>query len=281
MRVAVTYEDGKVYQHFGHAKQFKIFEVEKGAVTGSEVVDTEGSGHGAMAGFLDDKEVDVLICGNIGSGAMSILDKAGIDVVAGVEGDADKAVEQLLAGELQSTGANCSHDEGSSCGDGGCGGGCSSCGGGCGGGRRITLEGKNAGKTCRVHYKGTFNDGEQFDSSYDRGEPLEFICGAGQMISGFDKAVVDMEVGESKDIHLMPEEAYGPSDPEAFITVEIAKMPGAEGLEVGQHVYLQNMYGQPFRVLVSDKTEETITFDANHEMAGKELNFHIELVEVE
>ena len=71
------------------------------------------------------------------------------------------------------------------------------------------MTGRNVGKTCRTHYRGTFNDGTQFDSSYDRGEPLEFVCGAGQMIKGFDAAVADMEVGEIKEIHLMPEEAYG------------------------------------------------------------------------
>ena len=71
------------------------------------------------------------------------------------------------------------------------------------------LTGRNVGKTCRTHYRGTFNDGTQFDSSYDRGEPLEFVCGAGQMIKGYDAAVADMEVGEVKEIHLMPEEAYG------------------------------------------------------------------------
>ena len=68
-----------------------------------------------------------------------------------------------------------------------------------------TLTGRNVGKTCRTHYRGTFNDGTQFDSSYDRGEPLEFVCGAGQMIKGFDAAVADMEVGQIVDIHLMPE----------------------------------------------------------------------------
>ena len=73
----------------------------------------------------------------------------------------------------------------------------------------MAITGRNVGKTCRTHYKGTFNDGTQFDSSYDRGEPLEFVCGAGQMIQGFDAAVADMEVGEVKEIHLMPEEAYG------------------------------------------------------------------------
>ena len=143
-----------------------------------------------------------------------------------------------------------------------------------------TLTGRNVVKTCRTHYRGTFNDGTQFDSSYDRGEPLEFVCGAGQMIKGFDAAVADMEVGQVVDIHLMPEEAYGMPDPRAIFTLEIAQLPGSEDLEVGQQVYLSNQYGQPFPVKVTAKEETTITFDANHEMAGKELNFTIELVEV-
>ncbi len=142
------------------------------------------------------------------------------------------------------------------------------------------IEGKNVGKTCRTHYRGTFNDGTQFDSSYDRGEPLEFICGAGQMIAGFDAAVANMEVGEEIDVHLMPEEAYGLSNPEAIFTINFTDLPGSEELGVGQQVYLQNPSGQAFPVVVTAKDETTITFDANHEMAGKELNFHIELVEV-
>ena len=89
-----------------------------------------------------------------------------------------------------------------------------------------------------------------------------------------------MEVGEKVDVHLMPEEAYGEADPEAIFTIELAQLPGSEDLEAGQQVYLQNAYGQPFPVKVVEKNEETITFDANHEMAGKELNFTIELVEV-
>ena len=84
------------------------------------------------------------------------------------------------------------------------------------------LTGRNVGKTCRVHYKGTFNDGKQFDSSYDRGEPLEFVCGAGQMIKGFDAAVADLEVGAEVDIHLLPAEAYGEADPKAIFTMPIA-----------------------------------------------------------
>ena len=142
------------------------------------------------------------------------------------------------------------------------------------------MTGKNVGKTCRTHYRGTFNDGTQFDSSYDRGEPLEFVCGVGQMIKGFDAAVADMEVGQVVDIHLMPEEAYGMPDPNAIFSIEIEKLPGSENLEVGQQAYLADQYGQPFSVKVVAKEEGTITLDANHEMAGKELNFQIELVEV-
>ena len=89
-----------------------------------------------------------------------------------------------------------------------------------------------------------------------------------------------MEVGQIADVHLEPLEAYGEADSDAIFTVEIDKMPGAEALEAGQQVYLQNMYGQPFPVKVTAKDESTITFDANHEMAGKELNFQIEIVEI-
>ena len=141
-------------------------------------------------------------------------------------------------------------------------------------------DGANVGKVCRVHYKGSFNDGTQFDSSYDRGEPLEFTCGAGMMILGFDKAVADMNVGDIIDVHLMPEEAYGEKDPDAIITVPISELAGSEELKVDDMVYLQNVYGQPFPAKVTALTENDITFDANHEMAGKELNFKIELVEV-
>ena len=175
----------------------------------------------------------------------------------------------------------CGADE--SCGDGGCCG--SSSEGGCGGcsgchSYEPDFEGQNIGKTCRTHYKGTFNDGTQFDSSYDRGEPLEFVCGAGSMIRGFDAAVANMEVGETITIHLMPHEAYGEADPNAIFTVELEKLPGIEEVPVGERIYLQNMYGQHFPVTIVAKDEKTITFDANHEMAGKELNFTIELLEI-
>ena len=299
MRIAVTYENGHIFQHFGRTEQFKVYDVQEGRIIASEIVGSNGIGHGALAGLLADKAIEVLICGGLGGGALNALTNAGITVVAGAEGDADQAVESYLRGELASSGANCDHHhhgEGHECGhhgegqEGGCGeegcgeGGCESggCGGCCGGGApQIILEGKNAGKNVKVHYTGTFNDGTKFDSSYDRGEPLEFICGAGMMITGFDQAVADMEVGQAVDIHLMPEEAYGMPDPERIITIEIARLPGSENLNVGERVYLRDMMGQPFPVTVTEKDDVNITLDANHEMAGKELNFRIELVEVQ
>lgn len=276
MKIAVTYDNGNVFQHFGKTEYFKIYEVEENKVVSSEVMSSNGSGHGALAGLLADSSVDVLICGGIGGGAQSALAEAGVELCAGAQGNTDEVVEAYLRGELVNSGVNCNHhhEEGHSCGD-HCG---DHCGGGCG--SKPAMTGRNVGKTCRAHYRGSFNDGTQFDSSYDRGQPLEFICGAGQMIQGFDAAVADMEVGQTVDVHLMPEEAYGMPSPDAIFDVEIAQLPGSEDLEVGQQVYLTNQLGQPFPVKVTAKNDTTITFDANHEMAGKELNFHIELVEV-
>jgi FKBP-type peptidyl-prolyl cis-trans isomerase 2 len=276
MRIAVTYENGQVFQHFGHTEEFKIYEIEDGKVISTEIIGSNGSGHSALAALLDERKIDVLICGGIGGGAQTALAERGIELCAGAEGDADQAVEAYLRGELVNTGANCNHHgEGHSCHDHGC------CEHDCGNGYcHAEQKGKNIGKTCRTHYRGTFNDGTQFDSSYDRGEPLEFVCGAGMMIKGFDAAVADMDVGQVVDIHLTPAEAYGEVDPAAIFTVETARLPGAEELTVGQRVYLQDQYGRPIPVAVAAKDEKTITFDANHEMAGKELNFRIELVEV-
>lgn len=281
MKIAATYDNGNIFQHFGKTEFFKVYEVEDNKIISSEVIGSNGLGHGALAGLLGEQGINVLICGGLGGGAQTALKEAGVEVCSGAKGDADQAVEAYLRGELASTGANCDHhhhEEGHSCGDHEEG---HSCGGSCGGcGSRPAITGPNVGKTCRTHYRGTFNDGTQFDSSYDRGEPLEFICGAGQMIKGFDAAVANMEVGQIVDVHLMPEEAYGLPNPDAIFTLEIAQLPGSEDLTVGQQVYLSNQYGQPFPVKVTAKEEKTITFDANHEMAGKELNFKIELVEV-
>ena len=282
MKIAVTYDNGEVFQHFGRTEQFKVYEVEDQKVISSAMIESNGTGHGALAGLLAGEGIEVLICGGIGGGAQTALAEAGIELIAGAQGDTDEAVEAYLKGELISTGANChhhDHEEGHYCGEHGCGG--HGEGHSCGGcGHHEMPEGKNVGKTCRVHYRGTFNDGAQFDSSYDRGEPLEFVCGAGMMIKGFDAAVADMEVGQIVDVHLMPEEAYGMPDPKMVMTFEIAQLPGSEDLAVGQQVYLSDSTGQPFPVKVAAKDDRTITLDANHEMAGKELNFRIELVEV-
>ena len=143
------------------------------------------------------------------------------------------------------------------------------------------ITGRNVGKTCRTHYRGTFNDGTQFDSSYDRGEPLEFVCGAGQMIKGFDEAVREMEVGQVVDVRLEPAEAYGERDEHLIQTVPVSAMPGAETLSAGDRVMLTAPTGQPFPAVVTVVENGNITFDMNHEMAGKTLNFNIELIEVE
>ena len=277
MRAAVTYENGQVFPHFGRTPAFKVYEIENGKVVSAEVLPTNGTGHGALAGFLQSGNIDVLICGGIGGGAVNAVTNAGIRLYAGASGDADEVIQMLIEGTLPETGeANCDHHhgEGQDCGhhEGGChAGDCSS---------GPVMSGRNVGKTCRVHYRGTFDDGTQFDSSYDRGQPLEFTCGAGMMIPGFDKAVADMEPGQEIDVHLMPEEAYGMPDPAAMITLDLGQLNGAADLEAGQHVILTNSMGRPFRVVVKEKTDTTIIFDANHEMAGKELNFHIELVDV-
>lgn len=125
MKIAVTYDNGQVFQHFGHTEAFKIYEVRDGAVKDSEVVDTMGSGHGALAGFLKDRGVDTLICGGIGGGAQTALAQAGIKLYGGVTGSADDAVAALLEGKLDfNPDVHCdhhSHEEGHSCGNHGCG----------------------------------------------------------------------------------------------------------------------------------------------------------------
>ena len=283
MKIAVPFENGQVFQHFGHTETFKLYEIENNEIVSGEIVPTNGSGHEALADFLATLSVNVLLCGGIGDGAQKALAAAGIEICSGAQGDADAAVKAYLKGEIESAGVNCDHhhehdgDEG--CGS-HCGGGCSGCGGGCHS-SASGMEGPNVGRLCKTHYRGTLNDGTVFDSSYERGEPLEFICGMGMMIPGYDAAVANMEVGESIDIHLTPDQAYGYADPRAIFVVEISQMPGSEELEVGESVVLYTNGGQSVPVKVTARDDTTITFDANHEMAGKELNFHIELVEVQ
>ena len=125
MRIAVTYENGEIFQHFGHTEQFKLYDVENGAIVDSEVVGTNGSGHGALAGFLSELKVDALICGGIGGGAQAALAGAGIRLYGGVSGSADQAAAALAAGTLSyQPNAVCSHHgaQSHSCGEHSCGG---------------------------------------------------------------------------------------------------------------------------------------------------------------
>ena len=133
MKIAVTYEDGKVFQHFGHTEQFKIYEASEGKVLSAQVVDTEGSGHGALAGFLRERGVEVLICGGIGGGAQAALAQAGIKLYGGVSGEADDAVHAYLAGELgYDPNVHCDHHDHEHGEGHGCHGGDHDCGGHCG-----------------------------------------------------------------------------------------------------------------------------------------------------
>lgn len=125
MKIAVTYENGEIFQHFGHTEQFKIYDVEDGKIVSSQVVGSDGFGHGALAGFLGSGGVDVLICGGIGGGARMALSGAGIQLYGGVSGKADDAVQAFLDGKLDyDPDVKCSHhdhEEGHSCGSDGCG----------------------------------------------------------------------------------------------------------------------------------------------------------------
>lgn len=129
MRIAVTYENGLIFQHFGHTQQFKVYDVQDGKILTSQVVDTSSSGHGALAGVLNALQVDTLICGGIGGGAQVALANAGIKLYGGVAGEADQAVEALIAGNLDFNpdvkcdhhGEHHHHHEGGSCGSHGCG----------------------------------------------------------------------------------------------------------------------------------------------------------------
>lgn len=285
MKIAVTYDNGNVFQHFGRTENFKVYDVEDGRVVSSEVMNSNGVGHEALAWLLKDNAIDVLICGGMGQGAQDALAEAGIEVCAGAEGNTDEAVAAYLAGELVNTGVNCDHHghehgHDHDCAEAGCDpSACAGCPGDCGA-PFYFFEGTNVGKRVKVHYRGTFDDGTQFDASYDRGMPLEFVCGVGDMIRGFDRAVAEMAVGDIIDVHLEPEEAYGMPNPNMVITVLKAAIQGLEGVETGDKVMLQDELGRPFDALVTAQDDETITFDCNHEMAGKALNFTIEMLEI-
>lgn len=125
MKLAVTYENEMVGQHFGRTEKFKVFDIENGKITSSEIIDTNGTGHEALAPFLKNLNVDALICGNMGMGAKTALSETGINILAGVEGKVDDAVNNYLAGTLKTNqNVEChehDHEEGHNCGHGGCG----------------------------------------------------------------------------------------------------------------------------------------------------------------
>ena len=133
----------------------------------------------------------------------------------------------------------------------------------------------------KVHYTGTLDDGTVFDSSHQRNQPLGFVCMTGQMISGFDKAVADMEVGETRTIHLTPEEAYGPYIEDGIQRAPLGAIPGTQNLKVGDEVSLQGKDGRPYPAKVAEITDTEIAFDMNHPLAGKNLTFEITLLESE
>lgn len=136
-----------------------------------------------------------------------------------------------------------------------------------------------AGSKVKVHYTGTFDDGEVFDSSRER-DPMEFEIGAQQVIPGFDQALVGMKIGESKNIRIPEEEAYGPYNPE--MVMEVAPDQFEEGMkvEIGQQFQVEMGENNPVVLMVKEVLDDKVILDANHPMAGKTLNFDIELVEI-
>ena len=137
-----------------------------------------------------------------------------------------------------------------------------------------------AGDTVKVHYTGKLDDGTVFDSSLER-EPLAFQLGAGQIIPGFEKAVEGMAPGEKTTTVIPAAQAYGPRQEEALVTVERSQLPPEIEPEVGQQLQMQQEGGQPLTVQIVSVDEASVTLDANHPLAGKDLAFEIELVAVQ
>ncbi|HKK22899.1 MAG TPA: peptidylprolyl isomerase [Pseudohaliea sp.] len=136
-----------------------------------------------------------------------------------------------------------------------------------------------AGDTVRIHYSGTLNDGTQFDTS-EGSDPLEFALGSGMVIAGFDKAVEGMAVGENKSVKIPPEDAYGPRHDQLVQEVPKSALPDDIAPAVGMQLQGKSADGQVMNLTVTDVGNEEITVDANHPLAGEELTFDIELVEI-
>jgi peptidylprolyl isomerase len=136
------------------------------------------------------------------------------------------------------------------------------------------------GDTVKVHYTGRFDDGTVFDSSAKGGGPLEFTIGEAHVISGFEEAVTGMVAGDSKTVSIAPDEAYGPHHGELVFKVEPGDLPPNIDPEVGQQLQFQRPDGQVVALTVTDVSDATVTLDANHPLAGKELIFDLELIEI-
>lgn len=136
------------------------------------------------------------------------------------------------------------------------------------------------GNKVKVHYVGTLEDGEEFDNSYKRGEPIEFTVGQGQMIKGFDNGVLDLEVGDKKTLTLTPEDAYGPVDERAHIPVERNNFPPDFKFEIGEMVQGRTQQGMPINAKILEISDNEVLLDMNHPLAGKSLNFDVEVMEI-
>ena len=143
-----------------------------------------------------------------------------------------------------------------------------------------TLTTATEGTNATVHYRGTLEDGSEFDNSRTRGEPITFTVGAGQMIRGFNDAVSGMAVGETKTVTLTPDQAYGDVNPEATTTFPKSGFPADLELVEGMPVPLRTPDGRTLMGRLTEQQEETVTIDLNHPLAGQTLQFEIELVEV-
>jgi len=136
------------------------------------------------------------------------------------------------------------------------------------------------GNIVTLHYKGTFSDGTTFDSSYDRGETIQVPVGGGQLIKGFENALIGMTAGQTKQVTLAPEEAYGDKNPEAFSTVQRNQFPEDYVFVEGSPVQGATEDGRPIFATIASFTDSDVTLDLNHPLAGKELNFDIEVTSV-
>jgi FKBP-type peptidyl-prolyl cis-trans isomerase 2 len=136
------------------------------------------------------------------------------------------------------------------------------------------------GDQVKVHYIGTLNDGNEFDNSYKRGDTLEFTAGSGQMIKGFDDAVMGMEIGDKKTVNIPSSDAYGEHDPNGLVAVSKENFPENFDVTPGEMIQGRSESGQPMNALVVEINENDVILDLNHPLAGQDLNFEIELVEI-